>query len=198
MALLQLSNYLNKKSVYYSGFESLDTADFHPILKGRLFSVKLLSGDYNSSEVERYFDSLKFNKENHNNVLWDFFYELMITAILSRNFLLMGSIKKFISCQKFSIKYYYQEQHLKLYELMCLFHSYYLDDESLNKEEIRLSILESEFKYSYKEIIQLLLVVLNYHIDQNNSLILLNKFEEISKKLNYPLFSKDYLINYFT
>ena len=197
-AILQLINFMNEKSVSYSGFESLDTVAFHPILKGRLFSIKLLSGDYNSVDIERYFDSLKINNENNKNVLWDFFYELMITAIISRNFLLMGSIKKFLSSQKFSIKYYYQEHHLKLYELMCLFHSYYLDDESLNTDKIENNILQSEFKYSYKEIIQLLIVVFNYHNDKNNSLVHLNKFEEISQKLNYPLFSKDYLINYFT
>jgi hypothetical protein len=79
-----------------------------------------------------------------------------------------------------------------------LFHSNYLDDKSLNIDKIENNILQSEFKYSYKEIIQLLIVVFNYHNDKNNSLVHLKKFEEISNKLNYPIFSKDYLINYFT
>ena len=195
-AILQLISFMNGKSVSYSDFVSVDTTNFHPILKGRLFSVKILSGDYNSNDFKRYFDSLKFN--NNYNELSDYFYELMIIAILSRNFLLMGSIKKFLSNIKFNIKYYYLEHHLKLYELMCLFHSNYLDDESLNTDKIENNILQSEFKYSYKEIIQLLIVVFNYHNDKNNSLVHLKKFEEISNKLNYPIFSKDYLINYFT
>ena len=80
---------------------------------------------------------------------------------------------------------------------MCLFYSNYLGDESLKIDKIENNILESEFKYSYKEIIQLLIEVFNFHNDKNNSLSHLKKFEEISNKLNWPIFSKDYLINYF-
>ncbi|PHX61991.1 MAG: hypothetical protein CK517_02645 [Flavobacteriales bacterium] len=194
-AILQLINYLNGKSVSYTDFDSVDTAAFHPILKGRLFSVKILSGDYNSYDVNKFFNSIKISNDSNN--LLDYFYEPMITAIISRNFLLMGLIKKFLSNQKFNIKYYYQEHHRELYELMCLFHSYYLDKEFINKDEIENNILKSEFKYSYKEIIQLFIAVYNYHNDKNDSNTHFKKFEAISKKLNYPIFLKEYLINYF-
>lgn len=192
-AILQLINFMNGESVSYSAFISIDTTEFHPILKGRLLSIKILSGEYNLNDVDMYFKSLKINK---NNNLLDYFYEPMIIAILSGNFLLMGLVKKNLSNQKFNIKYYYQEHHLKLYKLMCLFYSNYLGDESLKIDKIENNILESEFKYSYKEIIQLLIEVFNFHNDKNNSLSHLKKFEEISNKLNWPIFSKDYLINY--
>ena len=195
-AILQLVNYMNGKSVSYSNFVSVYTTNFHPILKGRLFSIKILSGDYNSDDVKRYFDNVKIS--NNSSELLDYFYEPMIIAIMSRNFLLMGLIKKFLSNQKLNIKYYYQEHHRELFELMCLFHSYYLDNEAINNIEIENTILESEFKYSYKEIIKLLIVVYNYHNDKKDSKSHLKKFEEISKMLNYSLFSKDYLVNYFT
>ena len=194
-AILQLINYLNEEAVSYTDSDSVDSTAFHPILKGRLFSVKILSGDYDSYDVNKYFNSININ--NDSNKLLDYFYEPMITAIISRNFLLMGLIKKFISNQKFNIKFYYQEHHRELFELMCLFHSYYLDNESINKVEIENNILESEFKYSYKEIIQLLIVVFNYHTDKKNNRRHLKTFESISKKLNYPIFSKAYLFNYF-
>lgn len=194
-AILQLINYLNEEAVSYTDFDSVDSTAFHPILKGRLFSVKILSGDYDSYDVNKYFNSININ--NDSNTLLDYFYEPMITAIISRNFLLMGLIKKFISNQKFNIEYYYQEHHRELFELMCLFHSYYLDNESINNVEIENNILESEFKYSYKEIIQLLIVVFNYHTDKKNNRRHLKIFESISKKLNYPIFSKAYLFNYF-
>jgi hypothetical protein len=74
---------------------------------------------------------------------------------------------------------------------MCFFYSYFSEDELKN------NILDSEFKYSYKEVIQLLIVVINFHTDKINGEKYLKKFEEISKKLDYPLFTKDYLINYF-
>lgn len=188
-AILQLINFLNGKTVSYSGFELLDTKEFNPILKGRLLSIKILSGEYKLTDVNSYFERLKINK---NSKLFDHFYELMIIAIISRNFSLMELIKKFLYNEKFNIKYYYQEHHLKLYELMCLFYSYFVEDKLEN------NILDSEFKYSYKEVIQLLKVIINFHIDKKDNISHLKKFEEVSKKLNYPLFSKDYLMNYFT
>jgi hypothetical protein len=194
-AILQLINYLNEETVSFTDFDSVDTTAFHPILKGRLFSVKILSGSYNSYDVNSYFDKVKIS--NTSSELLDYFYEPMITAIMSRNFSLMGLIKKFISNQKFNIKFYYQEHHRQLFELMCLFHSYYLNNETINSDGLENNILESEFKYSYKEIIQLFIAIYNYHNDKNDSNMHLKKFEEISKKLNYPIFSKEYLINYF-
>jgi hypothetical protein len=195
-AILQLINYLNGKSVSYSSFISVDTTNFHPILKGRLFSIKILSGNYNSNDIENYFDSLKIINDKKN--ISDYFYELTISAIFSRNFLLMELMINFLSNQHFSAKYYYQEHHLKLYKLMCLFYYNLKDDDISNKDELVKNILESEFKYSYKEIIHLLIMVFNYHKDKKDNVLHLKKFEEVSKKLNYPLFSKDYLMNYFT
>lgn len=195
LAVLELKKYLNGLPVSYTDFNLIDTTAFHPILKGRLFSVKILTGNYNFYDCNRYFDSIEIS--NDNDKILDYFYEPMITAIISRNFLLMGLIKKFISNQKFNIRSYYQEHHRELFELMCLFHCYYLDKEFIIKDEIENKILESEFKYSYKEIIQLLIVLFNYHNDKKNSKRNLKKFEEISKKLNYPIFSKEYLFNYF-
>jgi hypothetical protein len=194
-AILQLINYLNGKSVSYSNFISVDTTKFHPILKGRLFSIKILSGNFNSNDIEKYFNSLKIINDKKN--ISDYFYELTIVAIFSRDFLLMELIINFLSNQQFSAKYYYQEHHLKLYKLMCLFYFNSKDDDIPNKDELINNSLESEFKYSYKEIIQLLIIVFNYHKDKKENKIHLKEFEEISKKLNYPLFSRDYLMNYF-
>lgn len=195
-AILQLINYLNGKSVSFSSFISVDTTKFHPILKGRLFSIKILSGNSNTSEFKKYFDSLKII--NDNKKISDYFYELTITAIFSKNFLLMELIINVVSNQQFNNKYYYQEHHLKLYKLMCLFYSNLKDDDISNTDDIENKILESDFKYSYKEIIELLIQILKYHKQKKAKKYHLKKFEEISKKLNYPLFSNDYLINYFT
>ena len=195
-AILQLINYLNGKSVSYSSFISVDTTKFHPILKGRIFSIKILSGNFNSNDIEKYFNSLKIINDKKN--ISDYFYELTIIAIFSRNFLLMELIINFLSNQQFSAKYYYQEHHLKLYKLMCLFYFNSKDDDIPNKDELINNSLESEFKYSYKEIIQILIIVFNYHKDKKENEIHLKEFEKVSKKINYSLFSKDYLMNYFT
>ena len=80
---------------------------------------------------------------------------------------------------------------------MCLFYFNSKDDDIPNKDELINNSLESEFKYSYKEIIELLIQILKYHKYKKAKKYHLKKFEEISKKLNYPLFSRDYLMNYF-
>lgn len=188
-AILQLINFLNGKKVSGSDFELMDTKEFHPILKGRLLSIKILSGEYKLIDIHSYFEKLKIYKKSE---LYDYFYELIIIAIISRNFSLMELIKKKLPNEKFNIKYHYQEHHLELYKLMCLFYSYFIEDELEN------NILESEFKYSYKEVIQLLKAVIYFHIDKINDKKYLKKYEVISKKLDYPLFTKDYLINYFS
>ena len=59
------------------------------------------------------------------------------------------------------------------------------------------TIHESAFKYSYQAALSLFVSVLNFQIDKTYDAKHAQKFHEISKKLNYPLFTRDYLVNYF-
>jgi hypothetical protein len=195
MAIRQLKNYLNNKPIVYSEFKAIDSSKFHPILKGRLYSIKILCEGYLNEEISLMFYEIL--QRNSKDFVWDYFYELIFTAILSRNFLLMAAIKTILSKQKINTKYY-QDQHQKIYQLMCEYYNCWFNYECLKGIQIKNQELMSfEYKYGYNEIIQLFITILNYHYEAGSKERHLKKFLTQSKKLNYPLFSKNYLINYF-
>jgi hypothetical protein len=195
LALQQLKNYLNQKPVVYSDFIAIDSAKFHPILRGRLYSIKILSKSPDFENIS--FDFDKILQLDQKDIFWDYFFELIFTAILSRNFLLMAAILSKLSKQKINTKYY-QEQHQKIYQLMYEYYSYWVNYDDLKENSIKNQTLISfEYQYSYNEIIQLFITILNYHYEKDNKEQYLKRYLAISKKLNYPLFSKSYLIQYF-
>jgi hypothetical protein len=193
LAVLELKKYLNGLPVSYDFFSSLSISDFHPILIGRLFSVQLLSYQYGSNDITVFFNTIK--KSPPENVL-DFLYEPIIVALLSRNFLLMDMILKFILNEKVKVNYYYHEHHMNLFRLLTLFNSKFESNELTTMENKDFVLEEGYFKYSYKEIIMLLIYVYKFHTSEDAD-FQLNAYKLLSKKLNYPLFSKAYLFNYF-
>jgi hypothetical protein len=193
LAVLELKKYLNGLPVSYDFFSSLSISDFHPILIGRLFSVQLLSYQYGSNDITVFFNTIK--KSPPENVL-DFLYEPIIVALLSRNFLLMDMILKFILNEKVKVNYYYHEHHMNLFRLLTLFNSKFESNELTTLKNKDFVLEEGYFKYSYKEIIMLLIYVYKFHTSEDAD-FQLNAYKLLSKKLNYPLFSKVYLFNYF-
>lgn len=195
LAIQQLKNYLNKEPVAYTDFISIDSSKFHPILRGRLYSIKILSEKLSFEDISLNFDEIL--RQDSQEIFWDYFYELIFTAILSKDFLLMAAIINTLSKHKKNSTYY-QEQNQKIYQLMCKYYNYWVNYEALKEISIDESVLiKLEYKYSYNEFIQLFVTVLNYHYNKKNKDQHLKSFLIISKNLNYPLFSKNYLLNYF-
>ncbi len=195
LALLELKKYLNGKPVSKSNFVFVDTKDFHPILAGRLFSIKLLSNDFHENDGVAKF--LEMIKKSDNDKILDYLYEPMIVALLSKNFIFMETIIHFVLNQKLKVTYYYHEHHMKLFSLLQVFYSKYLLINSEAKINIENVVVIDDFKYSYKELLELLVVVFNFNNkDESNKSDYL-KYIEISKKLNYSIFSDSYLVNYF-
>jgi len=119
-----------------------------------------------------------------------------MVALLSRNFLLMEAIIHILSNKKINTEYY-QENNQKIYKLMCLIYTNRIDGTIKKVRNFENSMRESEFKYSYQEALALFVSVLNFHTDKINDTKHSQKFQQIAKKLNYPLFSNNYLVNYF-
>jgi hypothetical protein len=193
IAVLELKKYLNGLPVTYDYFSTVSTQDFHPILTGRIFSVQLLSNKYDSNDITVFFNTIKISPQEH---VLDFFYEPMIIALLSRNFLLMEMILKFISNQKVKVGYYYHEHHMNLFRLLTLFNTKFESNALTAEENHDFDLEEGYFKYSYKEFIMLLIYVYKFHTDENTE-FQLSEYKKLSKKLNYPIFSDEYLVNYF-
>ena len=193
-AILQLKNYLNCKPVSFSNFVAIDTTKFHPILRGRIYSIKILSGVTVSNDYYRDLECVKMYGKN--DILWDYFYEPIMVALLSRNFSLMEAIIHILSNKKINTEYY-QENNQKIYKLLCLIFANRIDGNIKKVGAFENTMHESEFKYSYQKTIALFVSVLNFHTDKKDGAKHAQKFQQISKKLKYPLFSDKYLDNYF-
>jgi len=188
----QIKNYVELKPVSFNFYKNIDYTNFHPILRGRIDSINILSNLQKGIVSNNYsFDSTNNNEQN-----WFYFHELIFTSILSKNFNLMKVIKTVLSKHKQTVQNY-NEYHQKIFDLMVLFYNY----QNNKKTKITIEIEQlnaSSFKYSYKDVIILFIIILKYHSNQKNKSYYYKQYKQYSSKLNYPLFSKDYLVNYFS
>jgi hypothetical protein len=194
-AIFQLKNYLNGIDVSYDKLHKLDKTNFHPILQGRIYSVRILAMGYRTDELNQLIAEL--NNKEENTVVFDFFHELIILALLSKNFSLMKDIIKHLSEKKL-IFHYYQEAHKNRFDLMCLIFNHSKRIQSTHKIKDPKTIkVEREHKYSYRELLTLFELILSYHSDNGNKDELLFQYNRIAKKFKYRLISEEYLLNYF-
>jgi hypothetical protein len=187
--ILQLKNFLNNQKVSFDKFNSIDTSNFHPILQGRIFTIKILSSEFCQDDLTNKLKVL--NVKNDSSILLDFFYEPMTVALLSKNFSLMKAIIDILSKSKMNTKYYHQDYE-NLYHLMSLFYFHW----SNNKRIVIKNNNINAFKYSYRGILKLYTLIIEYHLG-NKNITDLNKLNTLTTKMNYPLISKDYCFSYF-
>lgn len=192
-AILQLKNYLNNKKVSYSYFQSINTSNFHPILQGRIYTIQLLSSGFNINDLVQIIE--KNSKNSDDSFLIDFFYEPITIAMLSKNFELMNAIINFLSNKKVALKYYHEHHH-NLYKLMEIFYLIFTSKLENKKINLKKELIDLDFKYSYREFISFFSLIIKYQ-KENKKTIISSEFDEISKKINYPLLSIDYVFNYF-
>ena len=190
LSILQLKNYIELKPVSFLNLSNIDYSNFHPILRGRIVSIKIL--------CEQNFDDLKMDNYVISNSpkdgIWDFLYEPVFLAILTKDFIFMKNIIVLLKKQKSPMRFYHL-RHEKLYELMVLIFENWNNKNIGSNERIN-AINSFRFEYSYKDVISVFLSVYMYHTQQNKTLYL-NKYNEINEKIKYPLFTKDYLLKYF-
>ena len=191
-AILQLKNYLNGQKVSYTYFKSIDTSNFHPILQGRIYTIQLLSSGFYLDDLTQLVE--KNSKNNEDTFLLDFFYEPITIAMLSKDFELMNAIINVLSNKKIKLKYYHEHHH-NLYKLMVMFFLKWNNKGENTNLKFKKESYNLKFKYSYREFIGFFILIIKYQGE--NKKIISNEFDEISKKINYPLLSIDYLFNYF-
>jgi len=190
LSILQLKNYIELKPVSFLNFTNVDYSNFHPILKGRIVSIRIL--------CEQNFDDLKMDKNDAVNpskdIVWDFLYEPIFMAILTKNFIFMKKIIDMLKTHKNPLKFHHQK-HEKLYELMLMVYEYW-NNKNIVPEEKIYEINVFKFEYSYKDVISIFVTIFMYHTQKNKTLYL-NKYIEITENIQYPIFSEDYLLTYF-
>ncbi len=191
-ALLEFRNFLNNKNVNKITFKASKTKHLHPILSGRLLSLKLLNADSDKTfEILNTYHtslSIKGNLISH-------YYELFTTAILLRNIEIMSFLIDRINLK---IEFYYQKIHLNSFNLMCLFY-YKLEGDIENETKFLKSFKLSDCRDSYKEFISLIHLIYLYNstTTSTNKKKIKTQYLYLSKKLNYYYFSEDLLLNYF-
>ena len=96
------------------------------------------------------------------------------------------------------INFYYQKNQLNSFYLMCLFYYKLIGDIKNEKKFLKVFKL-SYCNSSYKEYVTLLHLVYLYDVSANRieKKKAKTKYIKLSKKLNYPFFSEDFLLNYF-
>ena len=191
-ALLEFRNFLNNKNVNKITFKASKTNHLHPILSGRLLSLKLLNADSNKT--------LELLNTHHTSLLIkgniiSHYYELFTTSILQKKVEIMSFLITRISLK---IEFYYQKTHLNSFYLMCLFY-YKLTGDIENETKFLKSFKLSDCRDSYKEFISLihLIYLYNSKTTSANKKKIKSRYLNLSKELNYSYFSEDFLLKYF-
>ena len=191
-ALLEFRNFLNNKNVNKITFKASKTKHLHPILSGRLLSLKLLSVDPNKR--------LRILNTHHKSLLTkgniiSHYYELFTTSILLKNIEIMSFL---ISRITLKVEFHYQKTHLNSFYLMCLFY-YKLTGDIENETKFLKSFKLLDCRDSYKEFISLMHLIYLYNSTTTrvNQKKIKTRYLNLSKKLNYSYFSEDFLLKYF-
>lgn len=191
-SVLEFRNFINNVELENLNINRLYKKQLHSILIGRLLSLKLLSLDSNKTLgiLNAHHKSLTLNDNLINH-----YYELFTNSILLKNLEIMCFLISQIS-QK--VEFYYQKAHLNSFYLMCLFY-YKLTGDIENETKILKSFKLSDSRHSYEEFINLIYLVYLYNSTNTKTtkMNIRTRYKSLNKKLNYPYFSEDLLLNYF-
>ena len=183
--LIQFRRILNNKKATncYENFVSKST---HPILLSRYMAMKIIL-EPKKSQLEIF----KKYSEKHNSSI-DYYYEIMTSSLVTKNFEIMDEILKITPKQNLTLKYYQQWHYSNLKIIDCFI--------KLKKGDKKNSLKQLDFisnlRNSYDEFYEVFLCIVRYHLNINKKLQLSN-YNELSKKLNYPIFNENFLKNYF-
>jgi hypothetical protein len=194
-ALLAFKKLLNNEEVTNLFIEEPFDTRLHPILNSRLLSVKIFTTkEHEILEVLNQYAKTHTKKSG----LTDYYFELVESAILTKNIILMKFIIETVKTDR-RFELYYQKKHLNSFYLMCAFY-YKLIDKKMEHEKYAKLFNIEETWFSYQDYLKLLHLVYLY-ADAKKTAVknkMLNEYLILSEKLNYPYFSKAYILNYFT
>ena len=195
-AILQLRKFLNQKKIQNDYEELAYSNKLHPILCSRLLSLSFLNspGQKTDETLSKYIKSHSKNKQ----IYVDYFYELFITAIYSKNIHLMKSLINIMNVSRIST-FTYQKDHLNMYYFMCLFYYQSIKNKAEIKKYLKLTNINF-FKSCYEDFTNLLFQVFWYHRVKNKTTkeSHRNKYLELAEKLNYPYFDEKFLLEYIS
>lgn len=193
-AVLEFKNFLNHKPSQRILISEKDQAKFNPILNSRLAALELIvSNQCDTLTIMANYTS----KIKSESIMIDYFYELFISAILTKNTVLM---KFLIDKVNFidTTKYYYQKHYLNCYYLMCAYY-YRINGLGILERKFYKLYDENSLRYSYEDFNKILhkVYLFDKYKKQKQKELIKEKYIKLSKKLNYPIFSDSFILDYF-
>jgi len=186
-SLENLHCYLNLKKTIHLDIRLKE--DYHPILKSRIISQNILNKNKNIiQKLEQY-----YLQQNNPKLPIEYFYELIISAMISQNFEVMKWIIKKVE-KNIEENYIYHIRHVQHYIIMKSFYFASVEDEIQFKKNMKQFAIEAA-STSYKEMLKVFILVSQYQFAQGHDKFELKKeYEKLSEKLGYALFDENYLI----
>ena len=191
--IIQLTNYLNKKTVIIPKELELIPDNTHPILRGRIFSLHLIVTE-ESSRIKLL--EAFHNEHSTNSVLpLEYFFELSFTALLINSKIMQEWIVN-LNPKSLSLKQNYQHHNIQLYYLVCRFYYHNKKNKKMERfysKKTDLNLL----RFSYLEIIRIFMKIIEFHSNKSNKLNVLADYKLLTQKLSYPIFTESYILDYF-
>ncbi len=184
--LIQFRKILNneKATSCYEDFVSNNT---HPILLSRFIAMKIIL------EPKKQIEIFKNYASKQNNSI-DYYYEIMTSTLLTKNFDIMNEILKIVPNRSLNLKYYQEWHYSNLKIIDCYVKFNQGDKKEISKHLTSISNLK--LRNSYDEFYEVFLSIIRYHLNIKKELQL-SIYNKLRKKLNYPILSESFLINYF-
>ena len=181
--------YLNLKPIRHKTFSVKN--EFHPILKSRIISQELLKATKNTALILESF----YQNISTSSLKIEHFYELIVTAMITKNKYAMSYIIHRIDGLKGEI-FLYQLRHTQQYLLMkALFLSATGSKKSC--KEIIEDFNPNGVAESYKEFLNVFYLSVLYNVAENfEKEKLIAEYSNLAEKLSYPLFDEEYIRNY--
>ena len=186
-SLENLHCYLNLKKTIHLDIRLKE--DYHPILKSRIISQNILNKNKNIiQKLEQY-----YLQQNNPKLPIEYFYELIISAMISQNFEVMKWIIKKVE-KNIEENYIYHIRHVQHYIIMKSFYFASIANRIQFKKNMKQFAVEAA-STSYKEMLKVFILVSQYQFAQGHDKFELKKeYKKLSEKLGYSLFDENYLI----
>jgi len=186
-SLENLHCYLNLKKTIHLDIRLKE--DYHPILKSRIISQNILNKNKNIiQKLEQY-----YLQQNNPKLPIEYFYELIISAMISQNFEVMKWIIKKVE-KNIEENYIYHIRHVQHYIIMKSFYFASVANKIQFKKNMKQFAIEAA-STSYKEMLKVFILVSQYQFAQGHDKFELKKeYKKLSEKLGYALFDENYLI----
>lgn len=185
-SLENLHCYLNLKKTIYLDIRLKE--DYHPILQSRIVAQNILNKNKNIiQKLEQY-----YLQQNDSKLPIEYFYELIMTAMISQNFEVMKWIIKKVE-KNIEENYIYHIRHIQHYIIMKSFYFSSSGNKIQFKKTMKQFAVEAA-STSYKEMLKVFILVSQYQFAHGHDKFELKKeYKKLSKKLGYGLFDENYL-----